>query len=528
MLSQIRSKQVRFRFERWHILFLIFTVTCGLLLLYNLAYKSILWDETPHLYGALLLSQGRITEYLGVTFYPPLFDAVTAGFFAVFGTSLWAGRLVSVVFGLLTLGVLFKLASKTYGHRVAFISCIFMATMPAFIWLSRLSLLEMALEFFFLATLLLFVEWLHTGKDKIILLCGLVLGLAFLTKYQAIVAGLVLLVTLPFLLYRSKFKAKFSRFPLFILASGAMIIPVFTAIFISGGLGQWINLLQVNDAQANVYSARFPQPIFYLMEISFQGMQYVHPISILVFVLGLLGLGLFAWRKKPEDKFFLVWFIVVYVFFTLIASRTWRYAMPLFPVLAVSSACFVSAIYNKFEKTWRSFNTSIHRKWAVKILAGCLIVLTGAAIVYSIVDAETWVANESVYIPLPEATQYVAKGLGSNDSVLVICPVNNLNINMVQFYLNADRSNNNSVWQYPTLPPDSYTPNFSINELVVLCEQKNVKYLMLDENTSYEYFNSTLTAQGVYNMLVVSGNFTHETVFGTLPYRVFVFQTNIP
>ena len=526
MLSQTESKPKRFRLERWQLLFLLFMVVCGSLLVFNLAYKSILWDETPHLYGALLLSQGRLPEYLSVTFYPPLFDVITAGYFKIFSASLWAARLVSVTFGLLTLGVLFKLASKTYGRRVAFISCVIMATMPAFIWLSRLSFLEMALEFFFLATLLLFIEWLHTGKDKIILLSGLVLGLAFLAKYQALVAGLIILVSLPILLYRSKFKAKLSRFPLFILAAGAIIIPVLIAVFISGGLGQWINLLQINDAQANVYSARFPLPIFYLMEITFPGMQFVYPISICIFVLGALGLGLFVWRRKPEDKFFLIWFIVVYVFFTLIASRTWRYALPLFPVLAIAGASFVSTLFDKAEKQWKSVNSPVNKRRIAKFLATCLIAFTAGAVVYSAVEAEIWVAKESVYLPLPEAVHYVANGLNANDSLLVLCPINNLNINVAKFYLAADESKNNTIGQYPTLPPDSYTPNFNVNELAVLCQQKNVKYLLLDENTGYEYFNSTLTAQGVCDIVNASGNFTYETTFGTAPYRVFIFQTN--
>jgi 4-amino-4-deoxy-L-arabinose transferase-like glycosyltransferase len=75
----------------------------------------------PHLYGSLLLSEGRVSEYLSVTFYPPLLDLITAGFFKVFGASLWVGRFVSIAFSLLTLVVLFRLASKAYSRRVAFI-----------------------------------------------------------------------------------------------------------------------------------------------------------------------------------------------------------------------------------------------------------------------------------------------------------------------------------------------------------------------------------------------------------------------
>lgn len=142
------------------------------------------WDETPHLYGGLLLSKGNFSGYMGISFYPPLLDLVIAALFDIFGASVFVGRLASVAFGLLTIAVFFKLVERAYGRRVAFLACLFLAVMPGFIWLSRVTLLDIALEFFFLATLLLFANWLHTGKNTTIFLCGLILGLGFLTKYQ--------------------------------------------------------------------------------------------------------------------------------------------------------------------------------------------------------------------------------------------------------------------------------------------------------------------------------------------------------
>jgi hypothetical protein len=43
-----------------------------------------------------------------------------------------------------------------------------------------------------------------------------------------------------------------------------------------------------------------------------------------------MWLGLFAYRRRKQDIFFLTWFIVMYVFFT-IPNRQWRYVTPLFP-----------------------------------------------------------------------------------------------------------------------------------------------------------------------------------------------------
>jgi 4-amino-4-deoxy-L-arabinose transferase-like glycosyltransferase len=94
------------------------------------------------------------------------------------------------------------------------------------------------------------------------------------------------------------------------------------------------------------YSNRFqPVPVYYLTEMvwPFKDLA-VHPISLPIFVLGLCGLGMFAYRRKKQDIFFLTWFVVVYVFFTLIPNRQWRYVTPLFPILAISAACFITCI----------------------------------------------------------------------------------------------------------------------------------------------------------------------------------------
>lgn len=509
---------------RWELLFALFLVAFGVVLSYNLAFKSILWDETPHLYGSLLLSQGRVGEYLGVTFYPPLFDGITAGFFAVFGAGLWLGRFVSVVFALLTLVALYKLADRAYGWRVAFLSCIFMAAMPAFVWVARLSILETALEFFLVLCFWLFLEWLYRDNEKIALLSGLALGLAFLIKYQALVAGLVVLVALPLMLGRDGVKSKLGQFKWFIAGAAIIIVPVLSALTVSGGITPWLSLLQINDAQANVYSARFPIPIFYIIESTFPGMQLVHPISIGIFILGALGIGLFALRRNPEDRFFLVWLLVVYVFFSLIASRTWRYVMPLYPVVAVAGASLVMALYGRLEKSWKSAGTPANRKRVCKVLAVLLVAVTASAVVYSAVDAERWISGESVYIPLPEATHYVASHINGSDELMVLCPINNLNVNMLKFYLNAGEGKNNTVVQYPTLPPDSYNLNFNTTKAAQLCRENSVKYVLLDENTGYRYFNSSLTAPDMADILVSSGGFTLVEVFGTAPFRVFVFQ----
>ena len=113
------------------------------------------------------------------------------------------------------------------------------------------------------------------------------------------------------------------------------------------------------------YSNRFqPIPVYYLVEMTWPFNDIaVHPISLPIFVLGLCGLGLFAYRRKKQDIFFLTWFMVVYVFFTFIPNRQWRYVTPLFPILAISAACFIMFLYGRV----RAMEAS--DRWASKVTA---------------------------------------------------------------------------------------------------------------------------------------------------------------
>jgi hypothetical protein len=108
---RLRLKSV---FTKWRLLLLVFTVAYACLLLLNLGYMSVQWDEISHLHGGLLLARGQPQDYvLTYGYYPPLYDLVTVGFFHVFGASAASGRLAAVMFSLLSLWIVFEFANRT-------------------------------------------------------------------------------------------------------------------------------------------------------------------------------------------------------------------------------------------------------------------------------------------------------------------------------------------------------------------------------------------------------------------------------
>jgi hypothetical protein len=79
---------------------------------------------------------------------------------------------------------------------------------------------------------------------------------------------------------------------------------------------------------------------------------------------------------------------------------------------------------------------------------------------------------------------------------------------------------------YPSVPSDAYTPQLNMTEMLGICRENSVKYLLVYENRGYYYFNSTLNAASIAEMINNTGLTPYQTSFGVQPNRVFVFEFN--
>jgi 4-amino-4-deoxy-L-arabinose transferase-like glycosyltransferase len=514
------------RFGRWRLVFFIFLLVYTALLLLYLDYAPIRWDETPHLYGGLLLNNGQFDTYLQQSsFYPPLFDAVTALYFKILGLSVFSARLVAVTFGILSVWTIFEYAYRFYSPRKALISSVLLASMPGFIILCRMALIETMLLFFFSISLLLFFSWMRTNNDKMLLLSGVTLGLGFLVKYQALVGGIIMLVSLLFM-GRQRIVTKLRKFLLIAIIAAAVVLPWFVVTYqqyASGMLGKWFYVLQMGNEERLAYSTRFPTPIFYLIEMT-QPYPHIHPIYFPIFFLALLGLGLWLWRRREEDKFSLISFSVVYVVFTLITSKDWRYITLVFPILAVSASDFILSLWDKAKDMLRAPNLRLRKKNAAKVAATALILVVSVSVIYSSWEAYVWVEFDHVNIPIGEASQYVAEHTTLNETIVVLCGGNYFSADMVEFYLLISNPNREQPMQYPELPVDAYMPVFNVTWLIESSEALNVKYLLLYEHGNITFFQSELTSHDVLETMLDTKNFVVEKEFGSFPRRIFILR----
>ena len=373
--SSTRWNRVKDALNKWRVAFLIFALTYLVVLLLNLTNMPMQWDEVVHLNSGITLNAGHFGNYVSNAFYPPLYDVATALSFQAFGTSLFSARLVSAVFSVLSLGVIFELAYSMYNGKTALLTAVLLGIMPGYFWLSRLAMLETMLLFFVTLALLFFFRWLQNKQDKYLVLAGLAVGLGFLTKYQAVVAGIIMVVSILFLA-RGQLKRAFSRFTLLVIAAILVVVPwivIAYQVYASKIFSQWLYALQVGNPEKAAYSDRYPSPIFYFIDVVWPYNNF-HPISIFIYIAGLAGLGFLVWRHNKSDKFTAIWFASVFVFFSLIANKEWRYVLPLFSALAISAAVLILFLYGKVDAVMKR-RVNVNKEKTAKFAAGLFIVL---------------------------------------------------------------------------------------------------------------------------------------------------------
>jgi len=524
-LAPLLSRLVQ-RYGKWRLAFALFLLAYALLLLLYLDFAAIQWDETPHLVGGLMISRGQIHEYTTkYLFYPPLFDATTALYYLVLGANVFSVRLVAYTFGILTVWVVFEYAYRVYGPRNALLSTILLASMPGYIVASRLALIETMLMFFFSSSLFLFFLWSRTKKHKLLLLSVVAVVLGIIAKYQAFVSGIVMLVSL-LVLWRKRIPKKVVNVLLIATIALAVALPILLFVYqqpVSEFLGEWTYAIQVGNEERTSYSGRFPFPIFYLVEMT-HPYAHVHPISAPLYILSLVGLGYWLWRRRDEDKFSLIWFLVVYGVFTLIPNKDWRYISTVFPILAISASDLILFMWDKVKDGLKEPKIRLHRTSIPKFAAAVFVLLIGTSFVYSWGDAHSWVAYEHAYVPVKETTQYMIENSTVNESTVILFTDNYFSDDMVNFYLILYNSSDRTLWDYPEAPADAYSPPLNETWLIEQCEATNVKFLLLYEHRNETYFNSTWRAYYVLDRLVLSGRFKFEWVFGTFPRRVIIIR----
>ncbi|MEC8957338.1 MAG: glycosyltransferase family 39 protein [Nitrospinota bacterium] len=297
---------------------------------------------------------------------PIMYYWMVATSYKIFGVSLASARFPSLLFGTLSIGLTFLLACRLFNSRVGLLSAFILPSIYLHFQISRWSTTDMALSFFILLALYLFVLWFETGFKKNIFsyLFYFAIGLGFMVKGPPaiLIPGFTVVGFLIATKRKSCFKDLSITKGLGILA--ITILPWFVAmLWIHGDefknhiVGNEIKNRLVHDTPFSFYYLgvlfryQLPWSLFFffavLRQFGFIGFVSEKKIS---WVENFKSFGknigkhvnLFFREGRESLVFCYIWLAVCLVLFTFLRVEHSRYMLPCCPVFAILTAKFFS------------------------------------------------------------------------------------------------------------------------------------------------------------------------------------------
>jgi 4-amino-4-deoxy-L-arabinose transferase-like glycosyltransferase len=315
-------------------------VTCLILFFFGLGAVPIQdIDEAMHAATSkdMVLSGDWVTpRYNGENFYDktPLYNWLAAISFLLFGFTEFAARLPAALLGSGCVLITYWLARRMFGPVVAFLSALVLATSAEYMVLSRVVVHDISLAFFVtLALTLFFVGYKNEKHRKPAFLFGYAaLGFAVLAKGPV---GVVLPMMIIGLFLICKGQLRFLKemqigWGLFIFL--AVAAPWYILMSVRNPDYSEYFFLKQNIGSFLSQQSRHPKPFYYYIPVLMGGF---FPWSLF------LPLALFrALRSKTAlhgdgTIFALIWFGVIFIFFSMASSKLGTYILPLFPAAAL-------------------------------------------------------------------------------------------------------------------------------------------------------------------------------------------------
>ncbi len=283
---------------------------------------------TPHIFGEPQFEKPALYYWLVMLSY------------IVFGVTEFAARFPSAIFGILgAIGVYF-LAKRLYSSLCGIFSALILATCALYLLISRACVTDMALTVFILYCLLFFVNGWTTGKKIHYFASAVMAALAVLTKgpIGLFIPGMTMLLYIAF----TKQWKELRKVPIFwsIVVFVIVSFPWYFAISQAHGVEFWGEFIGFRNL------TRFLEPEhrigdspFFYFPVAFGGF-FPWCAFLLFAVWYMIKDKIKSLSFKGDRLFLLVWFLTVFVFFSVSRTKLVTYILPLFPVMAIVTGRF--------------------------------------------------------------------------------------------------------------------------------------------------------------------------------------------
>ncbi|MCP3965406.1 MAG: glycosyltransferase family 39 protein [Lentisphaerae bacterium] len=298
---------------------------------------------------------------------------------SIFGVNEFSVRLPSTIAALATVLMTAFLGCRIYNRRTGLLAGFVLASMIGFVNLSRLARIDIVLCAFYTASmLLLYIGYFEKMKaNRWLYLFYVILALSVMTKGPVSVA-LVGLTVIILVIKERNYKILWELKPISGFFIGMAISGPWYAYEIIRTHGEFANDFFMNQnisrfTGINMTYCGGKRKTFFFYFPKLFAMSI--PWSLL------LPFGLFNFRKKlfklrPATYYLIIWFLVVFIFFSLAAIKRGDYILPLFAPMALLIGRYLAWVIEQkpaLNKKWIIF-------WLVVVVTGiiaAIVVKTG-------------------------------------------------------------------------------------------------------------------------------------------------------
>jgi 4-amino-4-deoxy-L-arabinose transferase-like glycosyltransferase len=352
---------------------------------------------------------------------PPLFFWLIA-----FSSFLWQGftsfsaRFPSGLFSTLTVLLTFFLGKKLYGSRTGFLSALILATSFEFAYLSTRANIDATLTFFTTASIFFFLYWYQhikgegdEEKDKRSLsIYGFYIGMAFATLAKGPVGFILpLMVSLVYLLVQKDWKAmKRMRLLTGMALCFVVVLSWYLPAVLKGGQDFINETLLHNTIDRFAKGSSHIRPFYYFFTN--------FPVDFLPWFLFLPGAVVYGFSERKDGIsrgffFLLIWFVVIFLFFSVSRGKRAIYLLPLYP----AASLMVGRFWDDYLSGSGRF--SVRETWITLPVYLFIILFFLMGIFLYVVPA---VANFSVDPSTPKLLKNIIKGAVSGVKYLSFVP----------------------------------------------------------------------------------------------------------
>lgn len=263
------------------------------------------------------------------------------------------GRGMMIVFGVLSVWVIFLILKNTYGDKIALLGSVLLSILPAHIFNSIYVRPDVVMLFFVFLAIYFSIKLVKTQETKFYILSCFAVGFATGAKLSGAVYGI--LPVIAHFLSNGNFKRKFFDIKLYLIPLLCLLFFCFSSPYVILDFDKteesFLHYLKINFSLSKG-TMSIGQDVLYGSGI-LSYIKYYLPVGygVAVVLLSVIGFCVMLWNVIKEKNKFDILFFISGIIVMLVVSSTknqvvW-YTLPVIPFLVIWAVRGLQIIYNK-------------------------------------------------------------------------------------------------------------------------------------------------------------------------------------